>query len=231
MDFGRACLKRQSRLPPVGSPSGSSTCVACERCSEHERFLKEAAEEGSRNAAAIRRKRGSQFDPSNALLWIEPAAPKHQKEITSEQAFALLAPPVRFKTNLRDIVTSSAAKLYFAMVNCRRYLDSRVSAKEKVDEKLWYLSEKESEQMLIACGVDWMHRDQVNFTHNRMDLNGSGSLHISEASHTFEAALILCREILNGEVDMHGLVQGLKNYPVVGEEDSLVRQIQDMRRN
>lgn len=225
MQFGKACFRRHLELPrPSGVPN--TPCVACERCSEHEKWLKQAAEEGARSGAAIRRKRGSKFDPSNSLLWIEPTAPVHPKEISPEDAFTLLAPPVRFKTGIRTVVTSSAAKLYFALVGCRRYLDSRVSAKDKIEEKLWYLTQKECEQMLVACGVDWMSREQAFFTHRRMDLNGSGSVHISEASHTFESALSLCREILNGGVDMSALVRDLKSYKVSGEENSLVAQIQ-----
>ena len=144
-------------------------------------------------------------------------------------AFALLAPPIPFKTTWAEIATSSAAKLYFVLTSCRRLLDERISSRpvQSLQERKWYLTEKEFEKLLLTSGVDWMVRDQVYNAYKKLDLNHSGFLHISELCATLQFAEEVCRAVINGQVDMEELKMELEEFKEDCHPMTLVSQISE----
>lgn len=216
VDFGKACCRKHRVVDP-SKRSLAGGCPACESCREHERFLKGIEDAESKQVTAVRHRRGSGLGSVHDST----------AEIAPEQAFALLAPPIPFQKTQYDVIGCSAGKLYFALVSCRRHLKARLTGPAPpIDEYLWYLTEKETERMLVSCGVDWMSQDQIRETHRRMDLNKSGSVNVIEVGKFFDAAISLCREIVNGGAELGGLLRYLLSCPVTSADNSLVAQLQ-----
>lgn len=133
--------------------------------------------------------------------------------MSPEKAFAILAPPIIFnKSTWQELIRSSAAKLYYVLTHARRVLETRI-ASESSEEK-WYLKIKEFEHLLLSAGVDWIERATVPLIHRNLDLNKSGFLHISELCAVFQSAEEICRDILNGQIDLRELKKDIAEISV-----------------
>jgi hypothetical protein len=205
--------------------------------------LNDVLDDETGKARLIRRKRGSRFHNKDAVFAVGgvvhrpksrssikiadiPKLPPSVTSMTPENAFAILAPPMSCKKGWVAIVTSSAAKLYFVLSSCRRILDQRINGRIRVpEEEKWYLTDKEFERLIIQSGVDWMTRDQVWHTYKQLDLNKSGSLHISELFSVLHSAVEICRDILNGQMDLVSLKSDLEEYRSLAPKSSLISQI------
>ena len=185
---------------------------------EYESWLKDLVDSEASKAFVTRKKRGSRFTNKDAVFSIGGVVHRGRSRssvkvdevlkipapliasLTPEEAFGLLAPPIDFRPNWSDVISSSAAKLYFVLSHCRRTLDSRMS-EDSDSESRWYLTEKEFEKLLFSSGVDWMERPQIFQTYKELDLNKSGCLHVSELCAVLQAAEEICKDILNGLCD------------------------------
>ena len=221
-----------------------SICQACASTLEYERWLQQVVNDESAKAVAIRHKRGSRFRNKDAVFAIGGVVQNARSRsslrlsevviqtpslmsMSAEKAFAILAPPIAFKSAWKEILNSSAAKLYFVLTHSRRFLDKRINADDELDtdDRRWYLTEKEFEKVMLSSGMDWMERPQLSETHKKLDLNKSGFLHVSELCAVFQSAEEICRDILNGLVDLDDLRKDLVSYRNEISGASLLTQI------
>ena len=203
-------------------------CLSCESCVDYENWLQHVVNEESAKAVAVRHKRGSRFRNKDAVFAIGGVAQKSRSRsslrlseivietgslasMSAEKAFSILAPPIGFKASWQDKIMSSAAKLYFVLTSSRRILDRRINSggDSRLGERTWYLTDKEFEKVMLSSGMDWMERPQLFETHRKLDLNQSGSLHISELCAVFQSAEEICRDVLHGLVDLEDLRKDL----------------------
>ena len=221
-------IVRMSRGPKSSSSlkdlsaNNLKCCVACECCVKHERWIRKQVELETAEAFVGRARRGSRFKPGDAVFVkcgvLNPEDSVELRErskgsacsMASEEAFAILAPPIPFQNSRKEILKSSAAKLYFVITHCRRNLDLRIN--HEAAEGKWYLTEKEFERILLTSGVDWMERTSIFETYRKVDLNQSGSIHVAELGAVLRGADEVCREILNEGMDLEAFITSILKY-------------------
>ena len=210
-------------------------CAACENCLRHEEGLQSALKKEVDRAISVRAKRGSRFRNKDAVFSMGGLIHRSESRIddrddsrlSPDRAFAILAPSISFKSKLKDILTSSAAKLYFVLLSARRTLDSRLKSDQ--DDKKWYLKPKEFEKLMLVSGTDWMTGEHMLTVYNLLDLNKSGFLHLAELCAVFQHAFEVCRDILNGgTIDPSEFRSNLLEFRDLFLENSLVCQIRNL---
>jgi hypothetical protein len=131
---------------------------------------------------------------------------KAQSETQILQAFAVLAPPVS-SSQPREMLKVCCVRLHLILTSLRKLVSERVKSvfarclKETEETELWYLSVPEFIRVLMASGVNWMGKSQMEETWKSMDLNKSGRLHIAELMEVLEEVDCLCMQILRDETD------------------------------
>ena len=125
-----------------------------------------------------------------------------QTESQIMDAFSMLAPPAS-----SSALYSRCVRLHLVLTSLRKLIQSRVKLSltkpmltELVETELWYLTLPEFTRLLLASGVNWMSKAQIESAYIHMDLNKSKKVHVTEFMEIIEEVDLVTIQLIRGDI-------------------------------